>query len=248
MFIVDHAGSVHLDELLHLVPHPRLVLMKEPVDVDHRRYCILNAEIPHEAETTFLPQFLQLEKLGELEDFHCVLVEVGGDGATVQVPQEDLHGQGARVVDDEPAFLGFLHVVGKCPRKDFRSSSKDGSVARKLPILANQGEVGVEATGKDAPDVINELSPRGSHMLLRRCLDADFDPGLQSDVSAGVEVLLKEGFLLVVFYHRTVPEDQPTTERYLAQRLPLLRISGCYLLKNPLFEKISVSGCFSSSL
>ena len=49
-------------------------------------------------------------------------------------------------------------------------------------------------------------------MLLGRCLDADFDPGLQSDVSAGVEVFFEEGFLLIVFYHRTVPEDQPKTE------------------------------------
>ena len=53
-------------------------------------------------------------------------------------------------------------------------------------------------------------------MLLRRCLDADFDPRLQSDVSAGVEVLLKKGFLLVVFYHRAVPKDQPATEQDLA--------------------------------
>ena len=209
MFIVDHAGGVELDELLHLVPHPRLVLVEEPVDVDHRRYCILNAQIPHEAETTFLPQFLELEELGELEDLHGVLVEVGGDGATVQVPQEDLHSQGARVVDDEPAFLVLLHVVGKCPRKDFRSSSEDGSVARKLPILTNQGEVGVEAAGKDAANVIHKFSPRRSHLLLRSCLDADLDPGLKDDVSAGVEVLLKKGFLFVVFYHGTVTKDQP---------------------------------------
>ena len=159
MLIVDHAGSVELDELLHPVPHPRLVLVEEPVDVDHRRYCILNTQIPHEAETTFLSQFFELEELCELEDLHRVMVEVGRDGAAVQVFQEDLHGQGVRVVDDEPALLVLLHVVGKCPRKDFRSSPQDGSVARKLLVFTNQREVGVEPTGKDAPDVIHEFSP-----------------------------------------------------------------------------------------
>ena len=96
MFIVHHAAGVDLDELLHLVPHPRPVLVEEPVDMDEGGHCIVHTEIPHQTQTTFFPQFLQLEELCKLEDLHCVLVEVGRDGATVQVPQQDLNGQGAR--------------------------------------------------------------------------------------------------------------------------------------------------------
>ena len=44
-------------------------------------------------------------------------------------------------------------------------------------------------------------------MLFRRRLYADLDPRLQSDVAAGVEELVEEGILLVVFYHRAVAED-----------------------------------------
>ena len=216
MFIVHHAAGVDLDELLHLVPHPRPVLVEEPVDMDEGGHCIVHTEIPHQTQATFFPQFLQLEELCKLEDLHCVLVEVGRDGATVEVLQQDLNGQRARVVDDEPALLILLHVVGEGLGKDLRPSSQDCSVARELPILANQGEVGVEAAGKDAANVVHKFSPRRSHLLLRSCLDADLDPGLKDDVSAGVKVLLKKGFLFVVFYHGTVTKDQPFNRKRLS--------------------------------
>ena len=69
-------------------------------------------------------------------------------------------------------------------------------------------------------------------MLLGRCLDAYFDSGLQSDVPAGVKVFLEEGFLLVVFYHRAVPEDQPATEQ--DQRRPFLYIRSLLPAEEPI--------------